>query len=74
MQSKFNKSNPKIHSRAGGGAEVGVGTWCIGPGCVLFNDWITSLSSRNITKSFNIQDTVLNSLKPKKKVFFLLKE
>ena len=69
MQSKFNKSNPKIHSRAGGGAEVGVGTWCTAPGSALFNGW-----SRNITQSFNIQDTVLNSLKPKKKVFFLLKE
>ena len=76
LKSKFKKSNPKIHSRVGegGGAEVGVGTWCTGPGSVLFNDWITSLSSRNITKSFNIQDTVLNSLKPEKKVFFLLKE
>ena len=70
------KSNPKIHSRAGecGDSEVGVGTWCTGPGSVLFNDWITSLSSRFITQSYNIKETGVNSLKPNKKVFFLLKE
>ena len=44
-------------------------SWGWGPGSLLFNDWITSLSSRNTTQSFNIQDTVLNSLKPENKVF-----
>ena len=74
MQSKFKKGNPKIHSGSGvsGGAELGVGTWCTGHGSVLFNDWITFLSSRNITQPFNIQDTGINSLKPEN--FFLLKE
>ena len=34
------------------------GIRCIGPGYVLFKDWIASPSSRNITQSFNIQYTV----------------
>ena len=61
MQSTFKKSNPKIHSWAGkgGGAEVEVGTWFTGRGSILVNDFITSLQA---DISFNIQDTVLNSL------------
>ena len=39
-----------------------------GPWIRLFYDWSTSHSSRNITQSFNIQDTVFNSLKLKRKL------